>query len=86
MVPEKRLIDVGIRRFGDSVALHIWNCYQGGLSFEGEYPVSEAEGHGYGLRGMRAIVDRFSGTMAVRAEDGVFHLDIILPLPEEHEG
>lgn len=34
--------------------------------------------HGFGMRSMRAIVERYGGTLVVRAEDGVFHLDIML--------
>ena len=84
--PDKRLIDISIRDFGDSVAIHIWNYFQGGLSFEGELPVTEAEGHGYGMRGMKSIVERFSGSMSVRAEGDIFHLNLMLPLPEDTAG
>ena len=36
--------------------------------------------HGFGLRSMRGIVARHGGTMTVRAEDGVFSLNALVPV------
>ncbi|MCR5716109.1 MAG: ATP-binding protein [Lachnospiraceae bacterium] len=39
-----------------------------------------AEGHGFGLKSIKMIVDRFEGAMNAHVEGDVFHLDLILPL------
>ena len=80
--PEKRLVDVSLRQFGDSVIIHIWNYYEGEIDFENEIPISKnpEEGHGFGLKSIRMMVDRFDGVMKAYTEGDVFHLNIILPL------
>lgn len=50
-------------------------------SFEDGLPQTtkaDKANHGFGMRSMRAIVERYGGTIVARAEDGVFHLDIML--------
>ncbi len=80
--PDKRLIDVSIRRFGRSVVIHIWNYYTGKLDFADGLPITKNDRqiHGFGMKSIRFIVDRFGGVLNVRAENGVFNLDILLPL------
>jgi hypothetical protein len=34
--------------------------------------------HGFGMRSMRAIAERYGGTLVARAEDGTFSLDIMM--------
>lgn len=82
--PDRRLIDVGIRRFGSSVVIHIWNYYTGTLDFVDGLPVTKRDRqiHGFGLKSIGIIVDRFGGVFNVRTENGVFNLDILLPLEE----
>lgn len=82
--PDKRLIDVSVRRFGSSVVIHIWNYYVGTLDFVDGLPVTRRDRqiHGFGLKSMGMIVERFGGVLNVRAENGVFNLDILLPLEE----
>lgn len=83
--PDKRLIDISIRAFGDSAAIHIWNYFTGAVAFEGRLPIpsTENEAHGYGMKSIQMIVDKFGGAMSARVEDQVFHLDIILPVAKE---
>ena len=79
---DKRLIDVSIRRFGDSVVIHMWNYYTGELDFVDGLPVTKNDRqiHGFGMKSMELIVERFNGDLNVHAENDVFHLDILLPL------
>lgn len=85
--PEKRIVDVSIRRFGGSVVIHIWNYYTGELRFSGGLPVTHDDSriHGFGMKSIRLIVERLGGVLNVRAEGQVFNLDVMLPLPEEGE-
>ncbi len=81
--PEKRLIDISIRSFGDSASIRIWNYYAGRVSFSDGLPVSrrQSQGHGYGMKSMQRIVDAFGGVMDARTEGEIFRLDIMLPTP-----
>lgn len=80
--PEKRLIDVSLKQFGDSVIIHIWNYFDGNLVMKDGLPVSQRseEGHGFGLKSIKMLVDKFEGAMKAQPEGDVFHLNIILPL------
>lgn len=79
--PDKRLIDVSIREFGDSITIHIWNYYEGDISFEKELPIrsSEIEGTGYGVKSIKMLVDKFEGALNAYTDGDIFHLNIILP-------
>ncbi len=80
--PDKRLIDVSLKQFGDSVIIHIWNYFGGELTMQDGMPVStnKEEGHGFGLKSIKMLVDEFEGAMKAKPEGDVFHLNIILPL------
>lgn len=82
--PDKRLIDVGIRSFGSAVVIHIWNYYTGTLDFADGLPVTRGDRsiHGFGMKSIGLIVDRLGGVLNVKAENGVFNLDILLPTEE----
>lgn len=81
--PDKRIIDLSIRRFGSSVVIHMWNYYTGELEFADGLPVTHDDTriHGYGMKSIRMIVERLGGVLSVRAEDQVFSLNVMLPLP-----
>lgn len=78
----KRIIDVTIREFGESVIIHMWNYYVGEINFSDGLPVRESndEMHGFGMKSMKMIVERAGGTMNVYMKGEVFNLDIILPV------
>ena len=82
--PEKRLIDISIRAFGDSASIHIWNYFSGPITFSSGLPVTNKseESHGFGMKSMQRIVDEFDGVMHAHTEGEIFNLDIMLPVPE----
>ena len=65
------------------VTIHVENPYSGELVMENRLPKSQRDGryHGFGMKSMERIVKKYSGTLAVKAENGVFYLDIILFAP-----
>ena len=79
---EKRQISVIVRSGGDIVSINVTNYYQGGLRFEDGLPVTTQSNpqdfHGYGMKSMRAIAQKYGGELTVKAEDGVFRLTIWL--------
>ena len=83
--PEKRLIDISIRAFGDSASIHIWNYFKGPITFSEGLPVTnkDREFHGFGMKSMQRIVDEFDGVMQAGTQGEVFNLDIMLPVPAE---
>lgn len=82
--PDRRLIDVSTREVGGSVSVQVRNFYEGELAFEDGLPRTTHTGelHGYGMRSLRLVAERYGGTLTVNAEDGIFRLFVLLPLPE----
>lgn len=83
--PEERTIALNIQRRGGMVAISIENRCAREPEFRDDLPVSTKEGaggHGLGARSIRATVERYGGSMHMGARDGVFYLNILLPMPE----
>ncbi|MCR5355595.1 MAG: GHKL domain-containing protein [Lachnospiraceae bacterium] len=79
---DKRVVDLSLKQFGDSIVIHIWNYFDGDISYEDKLPTSNKSevGHGYGLKSIMTIVDSFEGVMSTDVDGDCFHLNIILPL------
>lgn len=60
------------------------NAFCGIIEMEGDLPKStKSDNHGYGIKSMAAIVDRYGGLYSVEAENGKFILQLLLPLKGE---
>lgn len=82
--PEKRIISLTVRRKLNMVTVHVENYFAGELDFEGGLPLStkgDARYHGFGLRSIRMVAEKYKGNVTVFAKDGVFNLNIIIPQP-----
>ena len=80
---KRRSISLVVRRAMGVVSVSVENYYAPDAqpSFEDGLPQTtkaDKANHGFGMRSMRAIAERYGGTLVARAEDGVFHLDIML--------
>jgi hypothetical protein len=80
--PGKRLIHVTVARQKQFVRVRVENCYIGELHFEHGAPAttkSDRRYHGYGVKSIRKIVEKYGGSTAIDAKDGWFELRILLP-------
>ena len=57
------------------------NPYASSISMEDGLPVASQQGHGFGCRSIRAIVQQHHGLYTFSPEQGIFTLQIVLPLP-----
>lgn len=79
-----RAIGLTIRTVGDICSVHSDNLFDGTLKFNGKNIVTSkqnASEHGFGLTSIRRITEKYGGVMKVSAEDGVFNIDIVIPIP-----
>ncbi len=82
--PEKRNISVLVKRVAGMASIHVENYFSGTVSFDGELPMTskpDAENHGYGVRSMRLICERYGGALTASAKGQVFSLDALIPIP-----
>ena len=81
--PERRSVSVVVRRTGSLATIHVENYFTGARSFSADglprTTQRAEEGHGYGTRSMRQIVERHGGTLALGTRGDVFTLDAMIP-------
>ncbi len=69
---------------GEVKGCHIYceNTYKEPLiQNKGQYCTTKGEGHGYGISIVRRIVQQHNGKASFNDQDGVFMVDIIIPIP-----
>ena len=85
---EKRLISLRINRHGQMVSIHLENTCSEVPVFQNGLPVTNKEDknyHGFGVRSIRYIAEKYHGEVLMRAQNGRFYLDVLLsqePLTE----
>ena len=81
--PERRLISLNVRRSGTMCVINVENSCDAAPTFRDGAPVTtkaDAGSHGFGTRSMRGIVERHGGVLTFGCEDGIFHVDALLPV------
>lgn len=85
--PEERVISLQVRKSRGMLVISVENNYDGNLSFDGDLPCTtktEDPGyHGYGLKSIRMVAEQYGGQMTVMADE-LFHLTVLIPLPEDN--
>lgn len=81
--PERRLVSLNVRRSGTMCVINVENSCDAAPTFRDGLPVTtkaDAGSHGFGTRSMRGIVERHDGVLTFGCEDGIFHVDALLPV------
>lgn len=77
---DRRMITLNIKMVGDMLVIRESNCYDGEIKFLNGLPQStkqDAKYHGYGLKSIQYIVDRYDGDLTVKADGGEFSVNIL---------
>lgn len=81
--PEKRAISVSIQPKGGFLVIQTNNYFSGSVQMHGDLPLTSKLnrlGHGYGLKNIRALAEKYGGSLSVTNQDQVFILIILLPM------
>lgn len=81
---ERRVISLTVTAAGPMVRILEENYFDGELEFADGLPRStkgDDDNHGFGMRSIRHMVDKYKGDLALSVRDGVFSLSILLPKP-----
>jgi len=84
--PAKRLIHISVSRQKAFVQIRVENCCEEeAVRFSEGLPVTrkDARYHGYGMKSIRSVVEKYGGSMTVKVRDGWFELRLLFPLPDE---
>lgn len=79
---EERIIGLNIFSWGNFLSVHVENRCMVDPEFKDGLPVTtkeDKEYHGYGVRSMKYLAEKYGGTLAVQCEDGVFELNALFP-------
>lgn len=86
LAQEDRFIYLSVRASNQLLLIHVENQMVGALEMRDGIPVTSKQDknyHGYGMLSIRHIVDKYHGTLTISAEDQLFQIDIMLPIPAE---
>lgn len=76
---DKRTIMLNIKAVGEMLVIRESNCFADKIEFEDGLPVSKGDRnyHGFGMKSIRYVCNRYGGDLTVRAEDGTFTVNIL---------
>ena len=83
---EKRIIFVSVKEELGMAIIHVENNYTGELIMADGIPRTSKDDefyHGYGVNSIRMVVEKYDGNMALLPQNGIFNLNITIPVPEE---
>lgn len=82
---EKRFISLNINTEGRLLFIRIENWFEGTLDLKDDLPVTtktDVRNHGFGMISIKRTVDKYGGSLQIKAEDNLFKLNICIPLAE----
>lgn len=79
----KRIISITERSNGDFVNIRVENYYKKNIEFEDGLPITnkDLDYHGFGMKSMKMIAERYDGTITTMIKDDIFILNILLVKP-----
>ena len=87
--PEKRFIRLKATARGSLLSVRLENWFDGHIRFKDGLPVTTKTDdgyHGYGVKSMRFIAEKYNGDMVVKAEAHMFVVEILIPIPKSSAG
>jgi sensor histidine kinase regulating citrate/malate metabolism len=76
--PMNREISVVCKEYYSQIYIQISNPFVGEIVFDGDYPVSDNSGHGFGTRSIAAIAEKHGGVFSFTAQNGIFKTTVVL--------
>ena len=84
---ERRIIGLTVHAEDFLLLINVNNYYDGVIVLDaGGLPVTTKRNkdyHGFGMKSMRLIVEKYGGDLTIDTENGVFNVDIVVPIPED---
>lgn len=84
--PEERIVFLSVRQNMNMVLIHVDNTYRGEIKLHDGLPQStkgDSLNHGFGMRSMCLIAEKYKGTLSVVLENNIFNINILLPIPRK---
>lgn len=84
----ERFISVSAQREGNMVTIHMENPCNGDVRFVNGLPMTQEDPdwHGFGMKSMVRMVEKYGGTLTTELRGKLFMLDILLLAPSKKDG
>jgi hypothetical protein len=82
---DMRVVNLTVKQKQDRVDISLYNYYQAELEFDNGLPQTtkgNKDYHGFGMKSIQRVVDKYEGYLSVTTEENVFTLDIFFPHQE----
>ena len=79
----RRVIDCTIRAKNSFLVIQEQNYYDGVLKIKNGFPVTckqDTNYHGFGMKSIQLVVDKYGGNLSFSANENIFVLDILIPI------
>lgn len=79
----KRIISLNVTMKGNILVITVSNYYNQDLLFDDGLPVTtkpDKEYHGFGIKSIRYIAEKYGGTISIQPQNGIFKLIVMLPV------
>lgn len=79
---EKRIVSLQVKRQGKMTVIHLENWCSDQPEFQDGLPLtqkSDKNQHGFGVRSIRYIAEKYNGEVMMRVQDNFFYLDVFFP-------
>lgn len=85
---DKRCILLKVFRKGELILIHAENYCTTDLEYKGNLPLTTKENtdyHGYGLKSVQYVAQKYGGNVTVGRKGDLFVLDIVIPVPKQQK-
>jgi len=82
---DKRRISLKIIKKNNNVFINVTNFINAPIKFVDNYPITSKKDkltHGYGIKSVEQIINKYNGNMAIKNIDDQFIIDILIPIAE----
>ena len=79
---DKRLLKMSVNTQNNFVFIKVQNCYEHNLvTNDGDFETTKKEkyNHGFGIKSMRQIAEKYNGTLEIDTADNWFTVCILIP-------
>ena len=83
--PAQRVVSMNVYTRSNMVIIQVENYYSGTIQMENGLPKTtkpDESNHGFGMRSVKSIVEKYGGSISIDADSQIFLLSIVLPLNE----
>lgn len=81
--PDQRVIGMTVKQVNAFVVINVYNSFKGEVKLVNgliSTTKSDVDYHGFGIKSIKMLVEKYGGEIKINAVDGIFDLNIIFPI------